>query len=286
MSEWQDQAELFNGYDMDVDGHNTDNDVEGCTVASCSCLSDDTWHRRLLAVRAPSERHYPEMALPLQDGLISSEDELTSLSDLEAKLTAQTEAGRLPSSCTITIGDWTAARFNQRYLCTVRLPTGVVKTHGKSLREAYDEARANYDTTILDVYDLSDMIDGDDVDSCSSSDCDNPTEMLPRTDLKSKHNMRDRPNGSPQPQLDELVRDDVEHSRSRQLQACMEDLEDLRSRIRELAAKLQFPKEVHQRERVEAQQERPVDAESWARAISDVDGPCRNTRSAKRLRTG
>ena len=237
ISGWQAEADLSN------DAHDD------------SQLSDDAWSERLRAVRSPNPFQYTEMTLPLRNGLVSSEDVYTPLSEMSADLHVRTADGLLPTSSSRTIGDWTATRENQQYICIVRLPTGVLKTRGKSLREAYDKARYSYDTDIVDIDELSDCLDESSDDDSISSTCESTNEVVPCPE--PQHLMLNGPASNKLDEEDEL---------RTQMQTVMTTVEDLRSTVFALAAELQAVKEIIQGE----QQLRE------RRAIG-IDGPSSNT---------
>lgn len=70
----------------------------------------------------------------------------------------------------------------------------------------------------------------------------------------------------------------------RKMEGIARYMEHLHSTVCTLTAELQCVREKQQREREEEEQWTAVEAKHWARIRAGLDGPSRNTRSAKRMR--
>ena len=232
------------------------------------CRQEDGIHQchiseaRLFDDATTSDSDDDDIVLPLHHGLVSSEDELHTVEDINAKLNMPTATGFLPIASTLKVGEWDFTRVNNWYSCLVHQPTGVVFTHGSSVQEAYDRARDNYDPDVLNIEMLDEYID----DSC---------EMVSEHDLPDCHD--DEPlnlTSNTSASVDNLP----------PVHKIVSEVERLCATVSELTAELQCVKEAHQKQWKEQQQRRRVDAGCGQPITVNVDGPSRNTRSAKRVR--
>ena len=68
-----------------------------------------------------------DIVLPLRVGVVSSEDKLLTVADINAELNMPTAAGLLPMVSTVKVGEWIFTREDDWYSCLVQQPTGCVR---------------------------------------------------------------------------------------------------------------------------------------------------------------
>jgi hypothetical protein len=239
-------------------------------------------HHAALQGQSNSHGDQEETQLALRHGLVSRQNELTYISEIEEQLNKRDAAGLLPISSTVTYEDWTFGREGDTYVCTFRQP---VETQGRSLYEAYDEARYKCGAGTLSMEELDDCIsddDHDDYDSDRSS-----TSGMARSP-EAEHNVLDYYKALSAAKAIASVsaeEDTVDPADgSRQVQSLSDYCKHLRATVDDLTAQLQLVKATHQTECEGERFRGHVDAEYGARITIDVDHPSRNTRASKRMR--